>query len=269
MRSYQFSFPNWLIQKIGRWLLKENPPHRSYLCDFNRICQEVRQADVLLIEGRSRISEIVKQITQSPWSHAVLYIGHPDEISDPDLREIAKRHSVTYSSTQLIIESDIGLGTIISPIEKYQHDHIRILRPAGLSKTEAQNVILFALRGLGTHYNIRHILDLARFLLPWRFLPHRFRSTLFQHNALKPTEEICSSMIARAFESVNFPVLPLVHENEQKNLELIRRNPRLYTPSDFDYSPYFAVIKYPINFKGLPWRTDVISNDDGDNLTSI
>jgi hypothetical protein len=77
-------------------------------------------------------------------------------------------------------------------------------------------------------------------------------------------------MIADAFHSINFPILPLVQEDNEKNLELIQRNPRLFTPSDFDYSPYFNVIKYPIfklgknvNLSDLPWKKGFRSDDIG------
>jgi hypothetical protein len=53
---------------------------------------------------------------------------------------------------------------------------------------------------------------------------------------------------------------------------LFRRNTKLITPSDFDYSPYFDVIKYPMLglddlavYRKLPWdRTGVHCNDIGD-----
>ena len=229
----KFSFSEWLIKKFSKYLLKTSPSTRGYLCDFNHILEEVKTCDVLLIEGRSHISNVIRSITLSPWTHAVLYIGHPDEIKIPELREIAKRQCEKFSSTQLIIESDVGIGTVLSPIEKYKNEHIRILRPMGLKPDDAQKVINAAIQRLGTHYNIRHIFDLARFLFPWSIFPRRWRSTLFQTNALKPTQEICSSMIAGAFTAAHFPILP-------------NHNPKLFTPSDFDYSPYFAVIKYPI-----------------------
>jgi hypothetical protein len=259
----KFSFSNWFVKKFSKYLLKASPSHRGYLCDFSHIQQEVQMGDVLLIEGRNRVSEIIRTITQSPWTHAVLYIGHPDEIESLELREMAKRLSEKFSSTQLIIETDVGIGTVISPIEKYNGEHIRILRPVGLGKENAQKVITFALKRLGAHYNIRHTIDLARFLFPWSIFPRRWRSSLFQYNALKPTQEICSSMIASAFASVNFPVLPMVREDEKKNLELINRNPNIFTPSDFDYSPYFAVIKYPIlpYSTEMPWRHGVMSDE--------
>ncbi len=50
---------------------------------------------------------------------------------------------------------------------------------------------------------------------------------------------------------------------------MIRRNPKLYTPSDFDYSPYFDIIKYPMMpvtgysiYRQLPWQENLMSNDD-------
>ena len=38
---------------------------------------------------------------------------------------------------------------------------------------------------------------------------------------------------------------PLVKKVEGDGLKLYRRNPKLCTPRDFDYSPYFDIIKYP------------------------
>ena len=70
-------------------------------------------------------------------------------------------------------------------------------------------------------------------------------------------------MIAEAFAAVEFPILPLVRRSEQDRIRLYRRNPKLCTPSDFDYSPYFEIIKYPFydfadtpSYKLLPWTTD-------------
>lgn len=68
-------------------------------------------------------------------------------------------------------------------------------------------------------------------------------------------------MIAEAFAFVQFPILPLIKESDSDQVQLFRRNPRLCTPSDFDYSPYFEIIKYPfVDFRHdedyhlLPWN---------------
>jgi len=266
---------HWIIQKCGQWLLTNAPAKRAYLCDFRQICTKVKAGDVLLIEGRNRISSIIQEITQSPWSHAALYIGNIQEIQNTPYKTSIFSYTEKFTpalstlSGHLLIETDIGVGTTVSPIEKYQDDHIRILRPLGILPEDIQNVIAYAISHLGMHYDVRHVLDLARLLLPWHFLPKKWRSSLFQHNALKPTQEICSSLIAEAFQTVGFPVLPFVIETEGKPLELVQRNPKLFTPSDFDYSPYFEVIKYPIfplgstmSYKNLPWKKGDFNKHD-------
>ena len=264
----------WIMRKFGNWLNKEQKPRRAYLCDYNRIRFEVRSADVLLIEGRNRVSNVIKQITTSPWSHAALYIGRVGEIEDPLTRRLIKHSYPDAGNQQLVIESKLGSGTVVSPMDDYKDDHIRICRPVGLAHDDAQRVINFAAKRLGKQYSVRHIFDLLRFLFPWGFWPRRYRSSLFNRNALKPTEEICSAMIAEAFLSVKFPILPMVKSTDgdaeaDTDYKLIQRNPRLFTPSDFDYSPYFDIIKYPIfNFgsipayRNLPWSEGTYSNDD-------
>ena len=68
-------------------------------------------------------------------------------------------------------------------------------------------------------------------------------------------------MIAEAFGYIQFPILPLVKRVEGDKVQLYMRNPKLCTPSDFDYSPYFDIIKYPfLDFhhhadqRLLPWQ---------------
>ena len=78
-------------------------------------------------------------------------------------------------------------------------------------------------------------------------------------------------MIAEAFAYVQFPILPLVKHTEDEEVQLFRRNPKLCTPSDFDYSPYFEVIKYPFvdfyheEYHLLPWKgTGMLSKEEAD-----
>jgi hypothetical protein len=122
-------------------------------------------------------------------------------------------------------------------------------------------VVRYAVSRLGVDYDVRQILDLARFLFPWTIMPRRWRSSLFQHNAGSSTRTVCSTMIAEAFAFVQFPILPLVKHYEDDQLQMFRRNPKLCTPSDFDYSPYFEIIKYPFvdfhyhdDYHLLPWH---------------
>ncbi|MBI5448676.1 MAG: hypothetical protein HY939_08165 [Gammaproteobacteria bacterium] len=269
------SITSSLNQLLIRWLTKQQAPHKFPLCDFERICYEIRPCDVLLIEGRSHVAEVIKTITQSTWSHACLYIGRLHDIENLETRErILKAYPDIAPNQQLIIEGILGKGTIVSPINEYEHDHIRICRPAGLSRKDAQQVIDYAVSHLGIQYDVRQIFDLARFLFPWSILPRRWRSSLFRYRPGELTKESCSSLIAEAFNSVHFPILPVLKEHREKGVELIQRFPKLFTPSDFDYSPFFEIIKYPIfelsdvpTYRHLPWKEGVLSDDEGHVVT--
>jgi hypothetical protein len=262
-----------LMSAFYSWLSHEIDTARAIpLSDFSRISNEVRLGDVLLIEGRSRISRIIRAVTLSPWTHAVFYMGRIADIEDNELRTAVQTRYPDYDSEQLVIESVLGKGTVLTPLKDYHKEHIRICRPRALTEKDAQQTLVFLLHRLGVDYSIRHILDLARFLFPWGLLPRRWRSSLFNHNADVPTKQICSSLIAEAFNSVKFPILPLIKKLPDGKIEFILRNPRLYTPSDFDYSPYFEVVKYPFIelsehsvYRELPWNQEgLLSNDEED-----
>lgn len=252
------------------WLTYE-PPADEYLpLDFNRLKYEIRPGDVLLIEGRSRVSAIIRTITQSPWTHAALYIGRPADFESDSL---IHQHAETHQNTRLVIEGLLNQGNVITPLSFYHQHHIRICRPIGITPDDITRVIDYALRKIGQPYNIRQLLDLARFLLPWSILPRRWRSSLFRTPTGEPDSGICSSLIAEAFSSVHFPILPLVKsKSDEPGLEVFHRNPYLYSPKDFDYSPYFSIIKYPLfnpdeplpYYRRIPWtKSDLVHHDHG------
>src|SRR5215831_390385 len=43
--------------------------------DMAALKRYIRKGDVVLIEGNERISECIKYLTQSSWSHGALYVG--------------------------------------------------------------------------------------------------------------------------------------------------------------------------------------------------
>lgn len=252
---------SFLSQRITNWLNREKPPSSTPLSDFERIRYELRPCDVILVEGRTRISNVIRMVTQSPWTHAALYIGRLHDIEDPKFRARAADHFGDSPETQLIIESLLGEGTVLRPLTDYEKDHLRICRPKSLSHRDSQQALNFAISRLGFDYDIRQIMDLARFLFPWTILPRRWRSSLFAHNAGRPTRTVCSTMIAEAFAYIQFPILPLVRSTKDNEVRLFRRNPKICTPKDFDYSPYFEIIKYPFIdcdeygcYRLLPWH---------------
>lgn len=169
---------HWLWGRLCTWLLWERPPAITTSCDFSRLSYELRPGDILLVERRSRVSEVIKLITQSAWTHSALYIGHLDEIEDQALRNHVRNHYTGDPREKLLVEAVLGEGTIVVPVTKYRHDHLRICRPNGLSPTDARPVITFTINRLGTEYDVRHLLDLARFFSPGLF----FRAVGAQHS---------------------------------------------------------------------------------------
>jgi len=255
------------------WLNKEQTPRNYPLSDYERICYELKPCDVILIEGRSRVSNVIRWITQSPWTHAALYIGRVHDIEDPELSEIVSNHYDGDPADRLVIESLLGRGTLVSNLQVYDKEHLRLCRPSRLSLKDSKQAIRYAISRLGLDYDVRQIFDLARFLLPWFILPRKWRSTLFESNPGESTKTVCSTMIAESFAFVQFPILPLVKESGNDNMQLFRRNPKLCTPSDFDYSPYFEIIKYPfIDFRHdqdyhlLPWEGSSELSDEETKL---
>ncbi len=267
-----------LLGVITRWLNQETTPDVDLapLTSFERLCYEIRPGDVILVEGRTRVSEVIKLITQSPWTHSAIYIGRLYELGDRPLQNKLVSEFRLEMDRPYIIEALLGEGTVIYPLEKYSQEHLRICRPKGLSPEDTRKVVRFAIDKLGNGYDIRHLLDLARFMLPYSFIPRRWRSSLFSHNAGLQTRTVCSTMIGEAFQSVRFPILPFAEKTPDNKIHLYQRNPRLLTPRDFDFSPYFDIIKYPFFnlddlslYRHLPWADSDMYCNNPDDCYSI
>ncbi len=264
------SLRNWIWQIIVDWLNEIPKGNRSQqaMNNFEHMLRDLRPADVVLFEGRTRVSEVIKIITLSPWTHAGLYIGRMADITDPKALTIIEKHYKGNPNEPLIIESLLGFGTVINPLSNYTEDNLRICRPSTLSFDDQNKVVGFATEHLGMDYDVRQLLDLARFMFPYAILPRRWRSSLFQHNAGRPTNIVCSSMIARCFQSVSYPILPIIESGNNDRLIFHKKNFRLFVPTDFDYSSFFTILKFPSwlpsnkeNYKDLPWKDDTPSEN--------
>lgn len=267
------SLPGWVGGLIADWLTRESPPPLVPPCDFERLRHELRPGDVILVEGRSRVAEVISLMTQSPWTHAMLFVGRLFDIEDPEIRALAGARYQGDCQEQLVIEALLGKGTIVTALSDYGDEHLRICRPEGLSHADGQRVIGHAISYLGWDYDIRQILDLARFFFPWTILPRRWRSSLFQHNAGDATRTVCSTLLAESFGQVDFPIRPFIDRDADGSVRFFKRNPRLFTPRDFDYSPYFNIIKYPFLgvsdlglYRRLPWCHDEALYNDNDDF---
>jgi hypothetical protein len=212
--------------------------------------------DVVLIEGNTRLSAIIKFLTQSTWSHASLYVGERPGDRGPT------HGDAPDAEPNVLLEAEAEGGVITSPLSKYAHFNMRICRPAGLDAEARQKVVDYALARIGKQYDTRQILDLARYLFPYPPVPVWFRRRMLAIGAGDPTRAICSTLIAGAFASIRYPILPErislgdktygIAPFVQREVEHIRRH-GLYTPRDFDVSPYFEIIKPSL--EGFDYRT--------------
>ncbi|MBL1321810.1 MAG: hypothetical protein COA63_012230 [Methylophaga sp.] len=268
-----FSLGQWINNQLTEWLTHESTIAKNTppLTNFERLCDEIRPGDIILIEGRSRASNIIKQITQSSWTHSALYLGNYHQLNVAGIAPDSMAHYASTPHTDLLIEALLGQGTIITPLSKYRNEHIRICRPRSLTINDRNKVIQHTLTKLGHKYDVRQLFDLARFLLPYSLIPRRWRSSLFNYHAGESTRTICSSMLAEAFMAVRYPILPVVEQTDE-GVRFYKRNLKLFTPKDFDYSPYFDIIKYPFvgldevaAYRSLPWDEDgYVCNEQGD-----
>ncbi len=253
LRSVLQRYRDRIGQRIISWLLKPRAAKAYFLSDFSRLCNEVKPADVVLVEGQTQVGQIIQMVTHSRWSHSAMCVGtlkqfKPHLPAGYDISEIDP--DIPY-----LVEAELGKGTVLTPISEYDRYRIRVCRPAGLSSADQQKVICYVVRRLGTGYNVRQLADLARFLFPYGILPRKWRSSLFEHNAGPETKIVCSTLMADAFQAVNFPVLPILSADQGGTERLFKRNSRLFAPSDFDISPYFQIMKFPrYQWNPLSWN---------------
>jgi hypothetical protein len=154
-------------------------------------------------------------------------------------------------------------GVRAFPIEELEGLHLRICRPVGLSSQDAHQVATHVLGRLGDRYDLKNVFDLARYLLPTPPVPTPWRRPMLALGSSDPTRAICSTLIAEAFETVGFPILPIIRSKAAAALgcpDRVRevqhiRHYRLFIPRDFDVSPYFTIIKPSLcrDYRSLAW----------------
>ncbi len=201
--------------------------------DADNLHEIIQPCDVLLVEGNQWVSGAIKYLTQSTWSHAAIYVGNI--IAPEDSRQAPK----------VLIEADVKQGVIGVPLEKYTNFNTRICRPINLTDEDKATIVSYMMRHLGNDYDLKNVFDLARFLLPIPPIPGRFRRRMISMGSGDPTRAICSSLIAQAFQSVRYPIIPSTWPSDKNNAKTIFgiRHHSLFTPSDFDLSPYFEIVK--------------------------
>ena len=249
-----------VLERIGSGLAQYlEQPSRRYVTfsvtPVEKLVDCLQPGDVLLVEGDKRISVAIKYLTQSTWSHAAFYVGSDwggaaDGSSEP----------------RTLIEADLQDGVIAVPLAKYETLNTRICRPVGLSNPDRRKVVGFMRERLGMRYDLKNVIDLMRYLLPTPPVPVPWRRRMLALGSGDPTRAICSTLIAQAFHSVRYPILPHVREeaiyDDSLRRHVVReylhiRHHSLFAPRDFDISPYFSVVKPTLeggfDYRRLNW----------------
>jgi hypothetical protein len=243
---------SWGLRAIGRMIVRHlEQPARGYepfvTSDLGVLRRLLRRGDVLLIEGNTHLAGVIKYLTHSTWSHAALYVGPIDG------------KTTSNGEPHVLIEANIGEGVVSAQLSRYSQFHVRICRPIALTPDDLESVCAYAIKNVGLSYDLRNIFDLGRYLLPLP-VPQRWRRRLVALGSGSATKFICSALIAGAFQSVRYPILPKIEQLATKAARrevLAIRQSSLYMPRDFDISPYFAIIKPTIemgfDYKKLRW----------------
>ena len=229
----------WMGGRLARYLSKPTRGTQTATSSLEMVKAALRPGDVLLVEGNTRISTAIKYLTQSTWSHATLHIGN------------ALGAPIRGEEPRVLGEADMLHGVRAVPRASVAGLHTRICRPVGLSKEDLDGVIQFAVSHIGGRYDLKNVFDLARYLIPTPPVPTRWRRRMLAFGSGDPTRAICSTLIAEAFQSVHYPILPevtFVHDgtpgcNDCYHEVMHIRHYSLFTPRDFDISPYFEVVK--------------------------
>ena len=266
---------SWLLERMSDWAVGLlTKPIKSYSLhipnDIAALKRHIRKGDVILVEGNERISECIKYLTQSSWSHSALYVGDEPIRRNPELKAPLVAQ-FGEDANFLVVEAIVEAGVVLSPLSKYRDFNLRVCRPFNLSSADLADVMDEAIRSVGDTYDLRNVIDLARYFLPVSLVPPRFRRQALQFGSGEPTRVICSSVIASSFHRVKFPIVPNYEHVAATTTPpapppkrrlwpigskpttgalqygaLRMVSPTLVTPRDFDLSPYFEIVKFNI-----------------------
>lgn len=246
----------FLGRRLARYLSKPRGPLHPSTSHRDRWAATLRKGDVLLVEGTSHFASAVKYLTQSTWSHAALYIG--DHLGPPP----------PGMAAQVFVDADVNEGVRLIPLDAFAGLHTRICRPVGLDAGEIDALVDFMVSRVGDSYDLKNIFDLARYLIHQPPVPDTMKRRMIALGSGEPTRAICSTLLAQAFEAIRYPILPEIELIEttteagrQAREEILHiRHYSLYTPRDFDVSPFFQIVKPRLegafDFRRLAWGGD-------------
>lgn len=143
--GWGFGIRDSIGKALARYLACDRPGlAQGPTSDIGRLAEALRPGDVLLVEGTSRFSTAIKYLTQSTWSHAAICISEHPPV--------------------MLLEADVLEGVRSVSLDAYAGFHTRICRPVGLRRDEIDQLIQSLEARLGHQYDLKHIIDLARYV---------------------------------------------------------------------------------------------------------
>ncbi len=87
----------------------------------------------------------------------------------------------------MLVEALLESGVVLVPLSKYRNFNIRICRPHQLTAADQRLVVGHALENVGNTYDLKNLLDLARYFLPVSIVPARWRRQALEFGSGDPT----------------------------------------------------------------------------------
>jgi len=212
--SFQAALRRYLTEPLGRQCCVTPTERRSLAAVLDR-------GDVLLTDANTRCAALVRHVTRSVWSHVSMYVGPLEQAADP----------------LCIVEADIAAGVRPVRLSELNALRVQVLRPAALSKAERDWLADCVVSRIGAEYDLAHAWQLGRrHLLSGR--SRRTGGTISMPTRRRPSRFICSSLVAHAFASLGYSILP---DGKAAGARASGDHGHL-TPADFEHAPVFQVV---------------------------
>ncbi len=167
MNSITSFLRKFILEKLEKQ--KRQYEQRAYN-NLSKLYEIIQPGDVVLVEGRSEMSRLIKLFSSSHWSHVAMYVGNALTSSDHKGRDsYLKRYG--QNAEHMLVEAFSGKGVIATPLKKYKNYNIRLCRPYGILDTDLSKVLDKVTGRLGMHYDDQNITAIALMILQTLWKP--------------------------------------------------------------------------------------------------
>lgn len=203
-------------------------PFENNIEGFKKV---IRPGDVVLVSGQSYLSEIIKIITKSNWSHSFLYLGNGRILEADSI--LYEKEGPRRVKKPRVMEN---------PVEKYFPYNMRIKRPVQLTEEHLNQILEKARSYIGKDYDKKNIVNFI-----WKAFG--FKKIDSNKNIGSKDKYICSALIAKLFQDVNYPILPEETLVDKKKRFVRKKNYTQIAPGDFDLASSQFWVTIP--FQGI------------------